>query len=65
MKKKEKGFRGNRKQGIIWYPSGWTYYEKTDTWESPNFQAQKRQEPSFEEWKAQREAQDTPETKDR
>ena len=52
MLKKTKGYRGNQKQGIIWYPSGWTYYEKTDTWEAPNY---KRKEPTFEEWKTQRE----------
>ena len=49
-----KPFVGNLKEGIIWYPSGWTYHMKTETWEAPNYN-QDNKPLSFEEWKAQRE----------
>ncbi len=50
---KKQGYKGNRKEQIEWYPSGWTHYLKTDTWEPPNYKKPDR-EPTFEEWKAQR-----------
>lgn len=58
-------FKGNKKDGIEWYPTGWTYSEKTGKWERPDFvdkaaleekrkQFRQNGEPTYEEWKATR-----------
>ena len=64
--KTESAFKGNRQEGIEWYPTGWTYSEKTGKWERPDFmdkteqqerykEYRKGKEPTYEEWKATRE----------
>ena len=34
---KDDGYQGNQKEGIRWYPTGWTYNEKTELWEPPDY----------------------------
>ena len=43
---KNDGFEGNPKEGIRWYPTGWTYNTKTGKWEPPNY----LQDQSKEKW---------------
>lgn len=31
------GYAGNPKEGIKWYPTGWTYNDKTGKWEPPDY----------------------------
>lgn len=69
--KDNSAFKGNRKEGIEWYPTGWTYSEKTGKWERPDFmdktekqerykEYRKGKEPTFEEWKAARQKENDP-----
>ena len=39
-------YQGNKEKGIKWYPSGWTYSEKTQLWEPPDY----LQKESAEKW---------------
>lgn len=34
---KQDGYQGNLKEGVKWYPTGWTYNEKTKVWDPPNY----------------------------
>ena len=42
----DNGYEGNRKEGVRWYPTGWTYNTKTGKWEPPNY----LQDQSKEKW---------------
>ena len=44
---KHDGFQGNRKEGIKWYPTGWTFNEKTKLWDPPDFVSKE----SSEKWR--------------
>ena len=43
---KKDGFRGNPKEGVRWYPTGWTYNERTKLWDPPDY----IQKESAEKW---------------
>ena len=56
----------NQKLSTKWYPTGWVFNEETKLWEPPDYIPEgerpvkpKRTEPTFEEWKASREASQT------
>ena len=61
-----------RKKEPSWYPTGWTFNEKTQLWDPPDYLMNNgdeppikisREGPTFEEWKAARDAEEQKETK--
>lgn len=49
-----KPYVGDLKEGIVWYPSGWTYHLKTQKWAPPP-ETQINRPLTFEEWKTEKE----------
>ena len=41
------GYQGNRKDKVRWYPTGWTYNDKTKLWEPPDYLSKE----SSEKWR--------------